>query len=326
VVVFMFALIGMSAAAIDVGYWYHEKRQAQSLVDAAALAGASDLPAGWTFANAAATAEANNNKKPGDAVSITNTTYGTANDSVTVAVTREAPSFFAKIFGIDSATIQAQARATVRTPSVVVPKFNVMPWAVPRDSFVPGNPYPVYTDNRNNANNGAVSLPYVSGPNCPTPNGANPYRDEIAGDLNPCAISVGQVIDLKTGNNTGPTSQGLNDRIPVWKTFSEIVTPVGNGEYQVLDSTTGQLVMIPIVENLSGGTSWPNGSGQMRVVGFAWFVIESCGPVDNPSYCKNSDGGQVNGRFVRLGDASEQNTLGNYNGTNSTAYQVVLSL
>jgi Flp pilus assembly protein TadG len=40
----MLALLGVAAFAIDVGYAYYAKRQLQSAVDAAALAGAQDLP------------------------------------------------------------------------------------------------------------------------------------------------------------------------------------------------------------------------------------------------------------------------------------------
>ena len=38
------ALLGIGAFAIDVGYAYYAKRQLQSATDAAALAGAQDLP------------------------------------------------------------------------------------------------------------------------------------------------------------------------------------------------------------------------------------------------------------------------------------------
>ena len=42
------ALLGIAAFAIDVGYAYYAKRQLQSATDAAALAGAQDLPNGTT--------------------------------------------------------------------------------------------------------------------------------------------------------------------------------------------------------------------------------------------------------------------------------------
>ena len=122
---------------------------------------------------------------------------------MTVTVTRTSPSFFAKLLGTNNATIQATARATVETVTTLAPSFDVMPWGVPKQDCVFSQEYSLYTNSPNNANNGALSLPYVNGTNCPTPNGANPYRDEIAGVLNPCAISVGEVLDEKTGNNTG---------------------------------------------------------------------------------------------------------------------------
>jgi Flp pilus assembly protein TadG len=326
IVVFMFVLLGMCGLAIDVGLWYQDKRSVQASADAAALAGASVLPVSWGTAQTTANNEFNTNKKAGDSVSITNTTALTNNDSVKVTVTRTSPSFFAKLLGKNSVTVRASATATVKTVTTLAPGFDVMPWGVPKNDYVFAQEYSLYTNSPNNANNGALSLPYQSGPNCPTPNGANPYRDEIAGVLNPCAIQVGQVLDEKTGNNTGPTAQGLNSRISTWKTFNQVVQPTGNDTYTVLDNSTRQLVLIPVVTNLQGGSTWPhNAPYQVRVIGFAWFVIESCGPVASPSYCANSDGNQVNGRFVRLQDTDPANELGGYDPNAGTDYQVELT-
>ena len=76
--------------------------------------------------------------------------------------------------------------------------------------------------------------------------------------MDPCAIQVGEVLDEKTGNNTGPTSQGLNSRISSWKTFDQVVKPTGNNTYTVLDNSTRQLVLVPVVTNLQGGSTWPH--------------------------------------------------------------------
>ena len=48
------ALLGISAFAIDVGFAYYAKRQLQSATDAAALAGAQDLPNSATALSTAA--------------------------------------------------------------------------------------------------------------------------------------------------------------------------------------------------------------------------------------------------------------------------------
>jgi Flp pilus assembly protein TadG len=324
ITVFMFVLLGMCALAIDVGLWYQDKRAVQSTADAAALAGASQLPVSWTTAQNTANSQFAKNKKPGDSAVVANTTNLTSNDSVTVTVTRTSPSFFAKLLGTNNATIQATARATVESVTKVSSNFDVMPWGVMRTTYVPGNQYTIYTDN-SSSNNGALSLPYQSGTNCPPVSGSDPYRDEISGTLNACSISVGQAIDLNAGQNAGPTSQGLNTRISTWKPFNQIVQLVGNNTYTILDASTKQLVLIPIVVNMQGGTTWPNGSGQIKVVGFAWFVIESCGDLAHPTYCQNSDGKQVNGRFVNVQDTDPLTDLGSFDPNSGTNFQIELT-
>ena len=71
---------------------------------------------------------------------------------------------------------------------------------------------------------------------------------------------------------------------------------------------------------------WPNGtSSPMTVVGFAWFVITSCGDPANPTYCANNDGKQVNGVFVNLDTSASMGTPGPYDPTSNTAYTVELT-
>jgi hypothetical protein len=83
---------------------------------------------------------------------------------------------------------------------------------------------------------------------------------------------------------------------------------------------------VPVVTKLSGGTTWPAGtSAQIKVVGFSWFVIESCGPPAQPTYCSNSDGGEVNGRFVNLQDTDPSNGLGGYTPGSNSDYQIELT-
>jgi Flp pilus assembly protein TadG len=324
IVVFMFVLLGMCAMAIDVGIWYQDKRAVQATADAAALAGASVLPVGWATAQTTASNEFTANKKTGDTATYVNATTLTSNDSVKVTVSRTQPSFFAKLLGKNNITISASATATVKSITTLASNFDVMPWAVMRTTYTLGNQYSIYTDN-SSSNNGAVSLPYQNGPNCPTPNGANPYRDEISGALNACSIDVGQAIDLKSGQNAGPTAQGLNTRISTWKTFNQIVQLEGNNTYKIIDPNNKQLVLIPIVTNMQGGTTWPNGASQVKVVGFAWFVIESCGAVNNPTYCGNNDGKEVNGRFVNIQDTDPNNNLGSFDPNSGSDYQIELT-
>ncbi|MGN6379113.1 MAG: hypothetical protein ACTHNU_09200, partial [Gaiellales bacterium] len=175
-------------------------------------------------------------------------------------------------------------------------------------------------------NNGALSLPYVNGANCPVPNGANAYQNEIDGTLSPCPISLGESVDTKTGDNSGPTAQGLNARITTWQTLDKIVSFDQDGTAHVIEPDSPQLVLIPILTNPSGQPQWPSGSSSpMTVVGFAYFVITSCGDPSHPTYCANSDGKQVNGVFVSLDGTPSTGTGGQYNPGSNTAYMEELT-
>ena len=63
-------------------------------------------------AQSAANVQFDKNAKPGDARNSAITQNLTAGDSVTVTATREARSFFGRIFGHDHTTITVTARAT----------------------------------------------------------------------------------------------------------------------------------------------------------------------------------------------------------------------
>jgi Flp pilus assembly protein TadG len=325
-VLFLLALLGAAAFVIDYGNVALQRRALQNSVDAAALAGASSLPGGWSSAQTAAQTVYGQNGQGSDTVSYQQTTNATPGDSVTVTASRTFSTFFASLLGIGSATVSATAQATAQSFTQITGGTNVMPWGVLQGGYTPGSNYPIYTKDTANANNGAISLPYVSGANCPAPNGANAYSNEIDGTLNTCPISVGETVDTKPGNNSGPTAQGINARINPWETVSQIVHFNADGTATLLDGTSPQLVLIPILTNQNGQSQWPNGSSApMTVVGFAWFVITSCGDPLHPTYCANSDGKQVNGVFVNLDSDPEVGTSGGYNPGFNTAYTVALT-
>jgi hypothetical protein len=119
-------------------------------------------------------------------------------------------------------TVKGAARATIES-FTTVNGINVMPWGVLKASYVPNQPYAIYTKDTANANNGALSLPYVQSTTCPVPNGSSVYSDEIAGTTPVCPVSVGESLNTDPGNNSGPTSQGLNIRITNWQTVDQIV-------------------------------------------------------------------------------------------------------
>jgi hypothetical protein len=121
---FLVVLLGIAAAAIDVGSWYRADRELQQTVDAAALAGAQELPE--DPANGVFVAKAYADKN-GGGVNLTDISLSTRvldDDSIAVKGEQEAPGFFAKILGVDSVTVHASAKA--RTGVLSEPR-----WAAP---------------------------------------------------------------------------------------------------------------------------------------------------------------------------------------------------
>ena len=114
-ILFLVVLLGMAAAVLDVGSWYRAHRSLQATVDAAALAGAQALPQSTGTASALATQYAAKNGGGSMKVSFSKTVY--ANDTITVEGTRPAPGFFAKVFGVESITVRAHAKARAGYPT-----------------------------------------------------------------------------------------------------------------------------------------------------------------------------------------------------------------
>ena len=112
-VVFMVALLSMAAAVLDVGSWYRADRKLQANADAAALAGAQELPESPSQARLAAVEYANRNDGGVANNDVKFRTRVSPNDTIEVTAERPAPGFFAKLFGLDSVQVRAKAVAQV---------------------------------------------------------------------------------------------------------------------------------------------------------------------------------------------------------------------
>jgi hypothetical protein len=110
-VLFLTVLLAMTAAVLDVGSWFRADRALQATVDAAALAGAQDLPKNTGQARAVALAYAGKNGGGVTGESITFESKFTDDDTIVVKGEKPAPGFFSKIIGIDSVTVAAGAKA-----------------------------------------------------------------------------------------------------------------------------------------------------------------------------------------------------------------------
>jgi Flp pilus assembly protein TadG len=126
-VVWMIVLLGMAGLVIDVGSWYRSQRDLQADADAAALAGAQELPNNTSTASGQATTYALKNgfTLPASGITISGTVV--PDDSITVKVDKNAPTFFAKVFGV--ATVPVRAEATAKSSLIGSAKY-VAPIAV----------------------------------------------------------------------------------------------------------------------------------------------------------------------------------------------------
>jgi hypothetical protein len=117
-VVLLATLLGVCALAIDMGVWYKTSRHAQGVADAAALAAVQDLPGDPAAAQADAVAYAQANGGTVDGAPAVTTTDA-PDDTISVRAVEQAPAFFARVFGIDSATVHAIASAQVSAASII---------------------------------------------------------------------------------------------------------------------------------------------------------------------------------------------------------------
>jgi Flp pilus assembly protein TadG len=105
----MTVLLGCMALAIDLTSFYGDQRKAQAAADAAALAGAQDLPGSANQATIDAQSYVARNF-PGAQAAVT-TSYGGDASRIKVGVTYIAPTFFAQIWGLTSERVSASAVA-----------------------------------------------------------------------------------------------------------------------------------------------------------------------------------------------------------------------
>jgi Flp pilus assembly protein TadG len=118
------SLLGMAALAIDVGYAYYVQRSLQASADAAALAGASQLPNGSTASSVARTYSASSGSKnarsniPGVRTTVTTKCVSIAPchplNAIEVKESASVPTRFARVLGFN--TFDVNVRSTACSP------------------------------------------------------------------------------------------------------------------------------------------------------------------------------------------------------------------
>jgi Flp pilus assembly protein TadG len=108
---------GMAALVLDVGNWFRDKRRLQGTADAAALAGAQQLPTSASGAQTMALNYANRNGGDVAGADIVVSSAFQPDDTIEVTARRTDPGIFSKAIGITGADITAHAKARVGPPA-----------------------------------------------------------------------------------------------------------------------------------------------------------------------------------------------------------------
>ena len=108
VAVMMVVMCGFTALAVDVGILMINRAQLTTVADAAALAGAQELPTDPTSAESEALSYASANGKVGDTVSVV---FSRSNEVITVDVQRQVSFVFARVLGFNTIVISSTAMA-----------------------------------------------------------------------------------------------------------------------------------------------------------------------------------------------------------------------
>lgn len=255
------ALLGFCAIVTDVGLMYAQKAHLQNSVDAAALAGVQELPSNPTLATQSASAFATQN-----GVTAVTVSFESNDSKIIVQATQQVPTHFARIWGITEEQISVSAKAMMIPPTEL---SGVVPLSVlDEKKLVYGEPY-VLKEGGGDGNTGWYGALALSG------NGASSYEEDLANGYQG-TLSVGQIVEVKNGNMSGPTAQGIAARLAQ-------DTRVPRNTFDDHDRNAPEIMYIPIVT--------PYGKNEIKIVGFAAFFLDGV-----PGNGNNSI---ITGRFLQ---------------------------
>jgi hypothetical protein len=223
------------------------------------------------------------------------------NPKVQVDLQQEHSFTFARLVGVNSATVGASATAIKTSPGG---SAGLMPWSVLESAKSLANPGDslVLKYDAQSVQNGNFGALRIDG------NGANVYRNSIKfGTENGlCAAGVSGCPDPSTvqtqpGNMIGPTKQGtdyrLNNTDAACDTWSEVVTVGADGTHGLKpecnpfvtggNSNSLRVVVVPVIESFCSGACY------VTITEFALFFLEGYGS----GGCTGNDC-EIKGRFI----------------------------
>lgn len=272
--------IGIVGLSIDVGQVVLTRTDLQKVADAAALAGAQDLPTAGAAATSANTYVGLNAGNTSAVIQITST--HNTNDTIEVTAKRKIGFTFLRIVGLEGADVSAKAKVRVGTYSG---GKGLTPWGLVASNnkdFLGNSCFNGFDGNMPTfKQNQRCVLKYGAGTNSGGDfgplaldgTGASEYRDDIIHGSN-AEFVAGQQVEVQTGNMQGPTAQGITDLL----SSPQPATCQTDNRDEILKTTAGKtsivdgceahprIIIIPVVDKIAN----PDKS---TILGFAFMFL-----------------------------------------------------
>lgn len=256
------ALVGMTsmaALAIDAGMLFLNRYRLANSADAAALAGAQELPGRPGEAISAAMNFVAANSPNGQLPDSVQPVLSKGNTTITVTLSRNVPLYFARVMGLASSVVTATATAEVKTYSGG--NRGIVPFGIVKQNFVFGQTYQLKLGGGDGYNGNFQALALGG-------TGASTYTNNIKHGYKG-NFKIGDWIFTETGNMSGPTATGVSFRIGL--------DPAAT--FETVQSNSERIIVVPILDSLL-----VSGREDVLVVGFAAFFLEGSGGGGNDSY------------------------------------------
>jgi hypothetical protein len=279
------SMIGMTAFVVDVGSWFRADRHMQAVADAAALAGAQALPHNPSKAIDLAEDYAAKNGGP-DAEQMVIVKDRKKNDTLRVRYSQDAPGFFARLFGVDTVRVgaNASARATEMGAAkwvapIVVNEKHPMLQCKPKPCFDTPTILDYY--NLKSGSDGAGSFGFVD--LAGNSSGTSDLKEQIAKGWDQM-MPLGQ-YSARTGNPFSAIDTDLQSRIDtemLFPIYRSLKTSGTKAEYEIVGWVGFVAFVITDIDF--------DGSNE-KIYGYFTRVVWEGIPADDTSDDDDDDGG-----------------------------------
>ena len=264
----MTVILGITSLVTDVGLMYLTRTRLQTMVDAAALAGMQDIQKGFTVAQETTKQWAIQNGAKEEELQIT----GTGNEmKLTIKANRKINLLFARVLGIQSSNITAQATAQAGYMTAMT---GVSPLGIEEQQLDYGKIYTLKTGSPPGMGAGEFGALILGNP------GADDYEKFLTNGFNG-EIRIGQILDTQSGNISNPTVRAIENR------FLRD-TRIPKNSISDYDRDAPQILIVPIYQPYEVSN---NKTKKVKVTGFAAFFVTQLAGQGNQNY--------LNGYFLR---------------------------